>query len=359
MSAPPRIGVIGAGAIGAYGGAHLARAGPDVVLVDAWAENVEEIRSRGVIVSGAAGSYTVPVSALHLHEAQRLAAAPLDIAFVCVKLYDTAWATQLVMPYLAPRGYVVTLQNGVIEDLVASICGWGRTVGCIASTMSVDLVAPGHVRRARRPGGSEYCVFRAGEVHGRITPRLRELVALLGKVDSAEATSNLWGERWAKLVANTMTTGVSAASGLPMHEILSRPALHPLLIALAAEAIAVGRGLGYAIEPVRGLDPDIWAAADGEDADALRAVDRALAAECARIVLDASSGTAQDIRKGRKTEIDYMNGYVAAQGRALAIATPHHDRVCNTVRGLETGAFRPSPDLLLDLSRQLKERRGS
>src|SRR5690606_15578936 len=151
------------------------------------------IKRDGLCFSGTTGEYAVRVPALHIHEAQRLMRTPVDIAFVCTKLYDTAWATSLISQYLSPGGYVVTLQNGLIEEVVAGIVGWGRTVGCIASTLSAEARAPGLILRTRQPGGNAYTVFRAGEVHGRITDRVKRLVELLSCVDSAAATTNLWG----------------------------------------------------------------------------------------------------------------------------------------------------------------------
>ena len=147
------IAIVGAGAVGGYVGAHLARAGFNVVLIDQWAEHVDQIKRAGMRFGGTVGDYDVPVRALHIHEAQQLISTPIDIAFVCVKLYDTEWATALIKPYLAPHGYVVTMQNGVVEEVVAGMVGWGRTIGCIASTLSTEMVAPGHIIRTRMPGG--------------------------------------------------------------------------------------------------------------------------------------------------------------------------------------------------------------
>ena len=85
---------------------------------------------------------------------------------MCMKSYDTEWATQLVKPYLAPGGYVVSLQNCINEERIAGIVGWGRTLGCIASRISVELFEPGKVRRQAPKGAASHTVFRVGEVHG-------------------------------------------------------------------------------------------------------------------------------------------------------------------------------------------------
>ena len=227
-----KIAIVGAGAVGGYAGAHMVQAGEDVTFIDPWPEHVEHMRKHGLRVTHARDvpEFTVPVRALHVTDAQQLAKeAPVDIAFVCMKSYDTAWATMLIKQYLAPAGYVVSLQNCMNEETIAGIVGWGKTLGCIASSITVNLPEPGHIHRGAGKHGAKHTVFRAGEVHGRITPRAEEICRLVGYTDSAKATSNLWGERWSKLVANVMGNGLSACTGLPGGEMLSERADPPLL----------------------------------------------------------------------------------------------------------------------------------
>src|ERR1700761_7095776 len=193
-----KIAIMGTGAVGAYAGAHMARAGEDITFIDAWPANVETMRSKGLKVSHIRDvpEWSTPVRALHLTDAQQLAKEqPFDIAFVCMKSYDTEWATVMISQYLAPNGFVVSLQNCMNEATIAGVVGWGKVVGCIASSITVDLCAPGHVHRAAGKSGDKHTVFRTGEVHGRITERLKEICRLVSLADSALATTNLRGER--------------------------------------------------------------------------------------------------------------------------------------------------------------------
>ncbi len=119
MSSGKRIVVIGAGAIGGYTGALMARGGEDVTLIDPWPEHVEYIRSHGMQLSGLTPqeTHSIKVPALHIGDVQQLARGrPVDIAFISVKSYDTEWAAQLIKPYLAPNGFVVSLQNCINEE---------------------------------------------------------------------------------------------------------------------------------------------------------------------------------------------------------------------------------------------------
>ena len=130
-----KIAIVGAGAVGGYAGAHMVQAGEDVTFIDPWPEHIEHMRKHGLRVTHAkdVAEFSVPVRALHVTDAQQLAKEkPVDIAFVCMKSYDTAWATTLIQQYLAPDGYVVSLQNCMNEETIAGIVGWGRTLGCIA-----------------------------------------------------------------------------------------------------------------------------------------------------------------------------------------------------------------------------------
>src|ERR1043165_1933639 len=158
--------IFGAGAVGGYVAGHLARAGEDVTVVDPWPEHIEHIRKNGLRVSSSQGDYTVQVPAFHICDVQKLIAKPIDIALVSTKIFDTGWATTMLKDYLSPSGYVVPLQNGLKEDLIASIVGWGRTVGCVINTLGVHMEGPGHIARHRTPGGAKHAVFRVGEVHG-------------------------------------------------------------------------------------------------------------------------------------------------------------------------------------------------
>src|SRR3546814_1593308 len=118
---------MGAGAVGAYCGAHMVREGEDVTFVDPWPEHVVKMR-EGLHITGTTPEeeFTVPVRALHLTEAQQLSKeAKVDIALVCMKSYDTAWATLLISQYLAPCGFVVSLQHCMNEEPIAGIAGRG------------------------------------------------------------------------------------------------------------------------------------------------------------------------------------------------------------------------------------------
>ena len=210
-----KIAIMGTGAVGGYAGAHMAQAGEDVTFIDPWPEHVETMAAHGLKITHIRDvpEFTTKVRALHLTDAQQLAKEkPIDIAFVCMKSYDTEWATTLIAQYLSPNGFIVSLQNCMNEETIAGVVGWGKTVGCIASSITVDLCEPGHVRRAAGKSGDKAHGVphrRGAWPHHR--PACRRSAGWSRSPDSAMVTENLWGERWSKLVTNVMGNGCPPA----------------------------------------------------------------------------------------------------------------------------------------------------
>jgi 2-dehydropantoate 2-reductase len=343
-----RIAIVGAGALGGYVGGTLAKHGLDVTLIDMWPENIETIRNRGLELDGVTADEQFTVTeakTMHVTEVQSLARRPVDIAMVAVKSYDTEWATMLIRPYLASGGYVVSLQNCINEESIAAIVGWGRTVGVIASLISVDLHEAGRVRRTMPKGGAQHTVFRVGEPHGRITPRVEELVEMFSLIDSSRPTANLWGERWTKLVQNGMGNGVSALTGLSSPDCLADETIRRFQIQLAGEGVRIGQALGFPLETIRGIEPEQIALAAEGDAAARAAMDVTLTPKTGanpRADIQRPS-MAQDILKGRRTEIEMMNGLIATKGAEIGIPAPSHETLTALVLRLERGEITPSP----------------
>jgi 2-dehydropantoate 2-reductase len=355
MSNDPRILIVGAGAVGGYVGGYFARAGVDVTLVDPWPAHVAAMQANGITLEGLTPEecFTTPVRAIDLTDLQGLIKEqPIDIAFCCVKSYDTAWAATLINEYLAPGGFVVSLQNSINEDTIAKAVGWGRTIGCIAAKIAVELTEPAVIRRGVPLGGDKHTVFRVGEAHGRITPRIEQIRAMLADIDSAKTTSNLWGERWSKLVANAMANGVSAATGFSSGEFNAERITRRLSIRIAGEAARVGLAQGFDLEAINGLPAEIWDAAGQEadsganDAEALRTVEDKLQSGGNAWRPGARPSMGQDIQKGRRTEIDYLNGLVARRGQELGIATPANQGLVDAVRQVERGTVAPGLDVV-------------
>ncbi|MGE0416583.1 MAG: ketopantoate reductase family protein [Acetobacteraceae bacterium] len=348
-----RIAIVGAGAVGGYVGAHLTAGGHDVTLIDPWPDHVEALKTNGFEIFGMTPQerMTVKVNAMHLTEVQNLAKQkPIDIAFISVKSYDSVWATQLIAQYLSSSGCVVSMQNCINEERVASVVGWGRTLGCIVTGgVGVDLYQPGHIRRgyAKR---ADITSFYIGEPSGIITKRAEEIADIMSCVDASKATDNLWGERWTKLCVNGMRNGVSAATGMGGNARDGHDAVRRVCIALGGESVRVGQALGYKLGKVGALPFEMLAKASEGD--------RASYDEISRLLVEGGAGQAersdyqrpsmaQDMEKGRRTEIEFMNGFIAEQARTVGMRAPTHEMLTRQVLRVERGEIPARPENVL------------
>ena len=335
-----KIAIMGAGALGSYVGAYLTQGGEDVTFIDMWPEHVETMRRQGLRASGSQGDFTVPVKAMHLTDAQGVQ-QPFDFAFICMKSYDTEWAAHFIKRYVHPQGFFISLQNCWNDQAISEIVGEGREIGCVASHIEVALWEPAHVMRGGAVGrDSGHDVFRVGEQDGRVTPRVENVVRMLNWIDGAYATDNLWGERWAKLCQNSMGNAISAMSGLGSQDMAQNPNCRLIRIHLAKEAAQVGLGLGLKVVKIDGIAAETWA--DADRGDVYEELDGVLAARKGRVNWLASM--AQDVKKGRRSEIDHMNGFVVRRGREAGIPTPFNDAIVEAMHGIDDGSIKPGPE---------------
>jgi 2-dehydropantoate 2-reductase len=240
----------------------------------------------------------------------------------------------------------VSLQNCINEERIAAIVGWGRTLGCIASLVAAELTHAGHIQRTVPMGGEKHIVYRVGEVHGRVTPRALEVAELLKSADSAKVTTNLWGERWSKLVVNSMRNGLSAASGLSGNERDLSEGPRWLSIRLGSEAVRVGQALGYQLERMLGMEPETLARAGEGSQDALTEITEILVDNAKKRSDDQRPSMAQDMRKGRSTETDFINGYVAERGAEIGVPAPTHAKMNEVVKRVERGEIAAGSDAI-------------
>ena len=318
-----RIGIMGSGAIGSVVGGLLTQAGHDVTLIDQWPAHVDAMKADGLRLSGTCGDHVIKVRALHLFEAQAIE-EPFDVIFLAVKGYDTDWATLFASRFLAePDGVMVDFQNGMNDERVAALAGRQRTLGCVI-TISAGMYEPGHAMRT----DTNAIGFKIGELDGRQTPRVDHLVRILSDVAPTRATTNLFGERWSKLAVNCMANPLAGLSGYGSAEIRTEPIPRRIAIHIAAEVIRVGRAAGHEVEPIFGIDPQRFVdAVEGHGLDALEAD---ISAGAMRLAGGRPS-LLQDVLRGRRTEIDELNGYVVGAGRRFGVPTPVNEAVVREV----------------------------
>ena len=322
-----KIAVLGAGAIGSSIGADFIDAGYDVTIVDQWPAQVETLKAEGLRVKMTDREVHVPVRALHLCD---LASARLlfDIVFLAVKSNDHRWLAEFIKPYLKPDGVLVPTQNGYNDDSIAEVLGRNRVVGC-ALELSAEIFTPGRVKRNTTRTTTW---FGVGELDGYATPRVKEIAEILGKAGRVEITGNIYGAKWTKLIANTMTMGPFGLTGLGNRDASALPGMFEMSVELGRESLAVGAAMGLRMEPIFGLRADEFA---GSGDEMLVTAMTTLLGH----ITNGRTAPIHDHMKGRTSEMEYIPGLVCRKGRELGIPTPYNDAVVAIDREINAGTL--------------------
>ncbi|GAC1344792.1 MAG: 2-dehydropantoate 2-reductase [Acetobacteraceae bacterium] len=330
MSTSDRILVWGAGAIGGVAGGYLKRAGHDVSFVDIVPEHVAAINGPGLHIFGPVEEFTVQAPAFLPGEVQ----GTWDRIFLCVKAHHTEAACRALLPHLAADGYVLSLQNGLCETVIAGIVGAPRTMGAFVN-YGADWMAPGEVMWGNR------AAVVLGEIDGRMTPRLTALHRLMQEFEpNAILTDDIWSYLWGKLGYGAMLFA-QALGNLGIADCLARPELLPVWRALGGEAVAVAEVEGIAPRGFNGFDPAAFRAgaplaAARASVDAMVAFNRGSAKTHSGVWRDLA------IRK-RRTEVDVQIAPIFEVGARHGLPCPVTRKLVAMIHAIEDGS-RPLDD---------------
>jgi 2-dehydropantoate 2-reductase len=286
----PKVAVVGAGAVGGYFGGMLARAGAPAVMIGRPAF-VDAVKQTGLALHTLTFNETIRVEASTELEAARGA----DIVLFCVKTTDTAETSRALKPLLAPDAIVVSMQNGV--DNVEQI-GAASGIEAVRSVVYVAASVP-------QPGTVKH-VGRGDLVVGPRDPRTERVAALFERAGvGCKISDNIEGELWTKLVWNCALNAISALGRAKYGQIAASDDARKVVETVVYEVLAVARAAK--IQPPGLEDPK--AALAG-------------AFKIATQMADAVSSTGQDMMRGKRTEIDSLNGYISRRGAELGVPTP-------------------------------------
>ena len=328
--AGPRVAVVGAGAVGCYYGGMLARAGVPVTLVGRPA-HVEAMRRAGLRLTTAAFDEYVRVEAGTDIEAVDGAA----LVLVCVKSTDTEATAAELAPHLAPDARVLSLQNGV-DNAPRMAAVLGRPVAPAVVYVATEMSGPGHVLHKGRgelvipaaidavasAGRTDVTTHAAAALDASLAPvpgvdaglSSADIVALFARAGVPVALSdNVVGALWGKLVLNCGYNAISAITDIPYGRLVTLPGLAQTVHETVAECLAVAAALGVAIPG------DVWASVE----------------RIATSMPGQVSSTCQDLRRGKPTEIDHLNGVVVREGERLGVAVPLNRALQALVKALE------------------------
>jgi 2-dehydropantoate 2-reductase len=294
--------IVGAGGVGGYFGARLAADGNDVTFVARGAHR-DAMERRGLKVVSPLGDLHIERPQLH---DDPLTTGLCDIALVCVKLWDTEAAAELIKPMLAHDTAVVSLQNGVTaERTLTEILGERHVLGGVAQ-IAARIAEPGVIEQTGR-----FARLVFGELNGQSSWRQECLLsACIGAAIDAAAAPDIAVEIWKKFVFLAPLAGATCFYRGPIGEVLADPARRGVLESLVGETVAVARAEGVALSP---------------ETEA-RVMER-----LGGLPAEMKASMLHDLEAGRRLELDWLNGAVVRLGRELGVATPANAEVTETL----------------------------
>lgn len=325
----------GAGAIGGVLGAYWARAGIPVMMVDVAAEHVIACRTVGLQLDGPVEKFRQVVPAVGPREVQ----GQFKVIVLAVKAHATEEAMTMLLPHLAPDGFVLSAQNGLNELAISRAAGETRTMGCFVN-FGADWLGPGEILFGNRGA------VVIGELDGSTRDRTRQMLRDLTIFEPAAVlTNNIWGYLWGKLAYGAMlfATALTADS---MAANFSDPRRFVVFDQLAREVMAVAAARGVKPVGFNGFDPACFAP-DASNKQARESV--AALAEFNRHSAKTHTGIYRDLAvRKRKTEVDPQIGVIAELGQQSSVPTPGISRLVELIHDIEDGR-KPMSDQTFEL----------
>ena len=323
--------VIGGGAIGGITAAVLTKKGENVIVLDADREHVS-LMNKGLEVSGFT-EFTIPVKSLTPDQfVIKEYSGWADIVLLAVKGLHTEKALSAILPSVSKTAPVVSLQNGINEETIAKLVGVERTIAC-SITWGGTNKGPGQLIQTTEGG------FIVGQWPTGRNKTVEDAAALLSKAFPTEIADNIIGDRWTKLLITVSLTGVGTIAGLTYGGVIDNEDARKVALTVITETYDVGIAAGVSFADLMGVSPSIVLVRNKVDFDnASKLLDFAFAKH-----RPTKPSMWQDIEKGRKTEVDFVNGYVVRKGRDVGIKTPANEMVTSIIKEIEEGKRKPDP----------------
>lgn len=324
-----RYAIYGAGSLGTVLGAYITKNGGQIDLINRNRAHVDALRANGAIIKGTV-SMTVPVTALTPDEMS----GKYDVILLLTKQLLNREVVTFLSGFLAEDGVIVTLQNGLPEPGIAEIVGSHRTMGCVVE-WGAALTAPGICTLTSEVDSLS---FHMGKMEGISDEKFAEVKALLELMCPVYEESNLIGARWSKLLINATFSGLGTVVGGVFGDVSENKDVRRIAIRCMKECIDVGHAAGAQFAPVQ-----------GKNITALFYYKNALKRGFATALLPIAMkkhraiepSMLQDLKKGKKCEVDAINGVVCEWGAKCGVSTPINDRIVDVIKKCESGELKP------------------
>lgn len=324
-----RLALMGAGSLGTILGAFISEK-KEIDLIDVNKEHVKALNDKGARIVGTIDK-TVPVKAITPEEME----GTYDLVILLVKQTYNESAFDSLKDHIHAKTIIATLQNGFPEPSLLDVFGEERVIGATVS-WGATWQGPGVSELTSDPGKLS---FDVGRLDGKITEQVEQVKEILECMCPAHIANNLGGTRWAKLLSNAVFSGLSACFGCTFGELLADEKYEKLVHYVMKETIEVGTKWGVTSFEVDGVDLKPYLYFETEE-QRLEKAPSYQAFWGPHKLLKASM--LQDIEKGRKTEINEINGLVVRIGKELGVATPLNETIVSIVNKIERKELKPT-----------------
>lgn len=315
--------IYGAGAMGTVLGAYIAKAGREIDLINRNREHIAALKEKGAHIVGTV-DFVQKVNALLPEEMTE----KYDIILLMTKQRMNGEIVRFLKDYLKEDGALCTCQNGLPEPKIAEIIGEDRTLGC-AIAWGATFRGKGVSELTSDPAALTFSLGAYGK--GNHLQDVKELLECMGTVTVEQ---NFIGARWSKLLINSAFSGLSTVTGATFGEISKEKRSRRVAQAIMKECIDVAKAAGIRIEPVQGHKIDKLFDYKGKLKKAFSfALIPVAMKKHARLI----SSMLQDLRAGKKCEIDFINGVVCEYGKKYSVPTPCNERTVQLVHEIEEG----------------------
>lgn len=323
--------LMGCGSVGGVLAGGLLRGGRELTIVTNNEAITRAIDAFGLRVTTPKSEWSTAAQVVTRLEHLR---GIYDAVLLAMKATEVEQAARDVAPYLSSKGYVVTLQNGVVEDAVGEILGRERVIGGSVG-WGATMTAPGEYRMT---SGGETII---GELDGRMTTRMARLQGALEAALPTTVSANIYGVLWSKLAINCTITTLGAITGQTLGEMLNQRRVRRLALAITSEVVDVAKAHKITLEPVGGtLDIERLYLPHGRRSQGFGwdvFVRQIIMFAVGLRFRHLKSSMLQSLERGRRTEIDFMNAFVIDRGRVVGVQTPINTVLTQMVREIEAG----------------------
>lgn len=324
-----RYAIYGAGSLGTVLGAYITKNGGKIELINRNKAHIDALNKNGAVING-----TVDIKTeVHAYTPDKMN-GKYDVFLLMTKQLQNKEVVTMLKDYLSDNGVIVTLQNGLPEPEIAEIVGTNRTMGCTVE-WGATLSSPGVCTLTSDPNSLSFHMGKMDGITDEQFTMVKELLELMCPVHVEE---NLLGARWSKLLINATFSGLGTVVGGTFGSVSENKDGKRVAIRCMKECIDVGHAAGVTFAPVQGKNITKLFYYKS-------ALKRAFATFLIPIAMkkhrNIEPSMLQDLKNGKKCEIDAINGMVSKFGKKHGIATPINDRIVEIIKKCETGELKP------------------